>query len=123
MMMNPFKPTILFVAILFTAALADASAPEETLRFDFALDVIGTSHFEDIEHVKNGMMRSEGAQGVRVTRSSRNFTRIMGTFRGKREDFERDLAGLAQDRFTLRIAEEKDGTVMVTITKLEPFVP
>jgi hypothetical protein len=134
-MMKLFKSACLFLVILAAAAPANASAPEETPRFDFALDIIGTSQFEDINHLKKGMMRSDGADGVRVTRSSRNFTRIMGTFQGKREDFEHDLAGLAQDRFAVRVVEEKDGTVLVTITKLrdlnvsipglssEPLVP
>lgn len=121
--MKPLKFSILIMIVLFTAALAKASAPEDMPRFYFTLDIIGTSQFEDIDHLKNGMMRSEGADRVRVARSSHNFTRIMGTFQGKREDFERDLAGLAQDRFAMKIVDAKDGTVMVTATKLEPLVP
>ena len=100
-----------------------ATLPEQEPRFGFALDIVGTAHFADVEHLKKGLMRADGTEGVRVTRSSRNFTRIRGTFQGKRENFERDLAGLAQDRFSMKIIDGNDGTVVVTIMKLEPLVP
>jgi hypothetical protein len=121
--MKPFTLVFTTLIILCTAIPASATPDEPLPQFSFALDIVGTAYFEDIEHLKNGMMRAEGAEDVRVTRSSHNFTRIMGTFQGKREHFERDLAGLAQDRFSMRITEGEGGTVVVTITKLEPLVP
>lgn len=121
--MNFSKFFITVLVILCVAIPAAAALPEELPPFEFAIDIVGTAHFDDVDHLKKGMMRSEGTKGVRVTRSSRNFTRIRGTFQGKREHFERDLAGLAQNRFSMRIAEGEGGTVVVTITKLEPLVP
>ena len=116
--MKSFTLILTMLILMGTAAPVSATSDEVLPRFGFALDIVGTAHFEDIDLLKRGMMRAEGAEGVRVTRSSHNFTRIRGTFQGKREHFERDLAGLTQDRFSMRITEGEGGTVVVTITKL-----
>jgi len=116
--MKPFTLILTMLILLGTAAHASTVPDEPLPQFGFALDVVGTAQFDDIDHLKKGMMRADGAEGVRVTRSSHNFTRIRGTFQGKREHFERDLAGLTQDRFSMRITEGEGGTVVVTLTKL-----
>lgn len=121
--MKIFTLILTMLVLLGTTAPVSATSDEVLPRFGFTLDVVGTAQFDDIDHLKKGMMRADGAEGVRVARSSHNFTRIMGTFQGKREHFERDLAGLTQDRFSMRITEGNDGTVVVTITKLQPLVP
>lgn len=116
--MKTFTLILTTLILMGTAAPVSAASDEVLPRFGFALDIVGTAQFDDVDHLKRGMMRSDGAEGVRVTRSSHNFTRIRGTFQGKREHFERDLAGLTQDRFSMRITEGEGGTVVVTLTKL-----
>ena len=121
--MKPFTLILTILILMGIAAPVFASSDEVLPRFGFALDIVGTSYFGDIDLLKKGMMRAEGAEDVRVTRSSHNFTRIRGTFQGKREHFEHDLAGLTQDRFSMKVTEGEGGTVLVTITKLESLVP
>jgi len=122
-MIKSFKALTVLLIVLCAPVFCAAELTEDLPSFNFALDIVGTAHFEDIDHLKKGIMRADGAQGVRVTRSSREFTRIRGTFQGKREHFERDLSGLALDRFSMRIVDGQDGTVMVTVTKLGQLVP
>ena len=100
-----------------------ASPPEDHPPFGFAIDIVGTAHFTDIEHIKKGLARADGAHDVRVTRSGQSFTRLEGVFVGTREHFTRDLEGLTQDRFDVRINEKNNSTLDVTLTKLEPLVP
>ena len=121
--MKPFRLFLITAFLVAFSISAQASAPEDQPAFGFTIDIVGTIHFTDVEHVKKGLARADGARDVRVTRSSRSFTRLEGSFAGTREHFTRDLSGLTQDRFDVRINEKNNGTLDVTLTKLEPLVP
>jgi hypothetical protein len=116
--------TTLVVALLcaFSFNLSAAPTPEYT-PFGFTVDIVGTVHFLDVEHVKKGLQQADGAERVRITRSSQNFTRLEGIFVGTRDHFERDLQGLTQNRFEVKINEKVGGALDVTLTKLESLVP
>ena len=112
--MKTFTLILTMLILMGTAASVSATSVEVLPRVGFALDIVGTAHFEDIDLLKKGMTRAEGAEGVRVTRSSHNFTRIRGTFQGKREHFERDLADDEQRaRLVLAYSHARSGAALL----------
>jgi hypothetical protein len=89
------------------------------IAIHFTVDLLGTPHFEDVGVIQSGLEKADGIESIYVARSSRNFVRLKGVATCKREQLLNDLKGLAQDRFNVEVEDKADGSLIITLRKID----
>lgn len=118
-MKRPFHTTIMLLAFLLLTSPASSWGGEKP-QLRFVLDLLGTSNFDDISVIKDGLLRSDGMVRVGVIRSAPKFTRLEGFTEETPEHLMSDINGLSQDRFNVEMKRDYDGTLLITLRKLAP---
>ena len=68
----------LFRTLFIICALAAAVTAAASQETRFSVEILGTSRFEDIAVIHDGLRRSDGVLDLRVVRSSRNYVKLEG---------------------------------------------
>ena len=113
----------LFRTLFIICALAAAVTAAASQETRFSVEILGTSRFEDIAVIHDGLRRSDGVLDLRVVRSSRNYVKLEGTTSGGVDHLISDLAGLAQDRFDVKAERPHQGFIAITLRKLDNVIP
>ncbi len=117
-------PNVLIAALSVILPVAlhaqDASVGAEELPLKIA--VVGTTNYTDINLIQKNLKRSSLIADLSTTLSSRELYEFSGRYRGAPEAVIEEVAGLAQDRFSVESPKKiKQGAPLtITLRKIAP---
>ncbi|MFH1652987.1 MAG: hypothetical protein ABIE74_02925 [Pseudomonadota bacterium] len=106
----------LFIAILISSTAL-------SLDENFSISIIGTTHFQDVAVIKNGLANLKGrVLNIYPAQENKGLVILRGTYIGDIKNLLYDIRSLSIDRFNVEVVQS-DTVLNVNLRKLTSDIP
>lgn len=114
-----------FVGLSALASIAVAQAPISSYGAEtpFKMTILGTRYRTDVEAVISSLTKSRATRNLVPSGISQNHLEYSGIYMGSADSLLADLKGLSENRYNLESQISNDGTIAITLRKIQPSAP